>query len=302
MNTGFERYKIRDIRKLIDEQELEADIYSGLNDRTKHLLKPINKKYKDIYIFTKLGFQRYSESRPAKVIGKINVKQHRYEDYADEDLLTEQKLRKRIVGCCELNTKDGERKKFDMKEPGQSHIIGYAWVGGNWFIEVTSFRLIYLLIPLLITVIIACIFSNCPKPDNTVLPWADQSDTDGDENNNTGGEVPLCYFTPFPETVTLTSEKKTIKLRNVAENKGNYYISYEIFVDGERIKIRDNASDESAYITGLIEPGNHTSVDLWSKLDEGTYKLVCKASEYGYKNKDKKEIQYDLTAVLAVEK
>lgn len=301
MGIKFERYEIRDVRELIDEQKLEPDIYSGLNYQTKHLLKQINKRYENIYIFTKLGFQRYSENRSAQVVGKIRLRQRRYKDYADKEYLIKEKSRKNIIGSCELNTENSEPKKYDIKEPGQSRIIGYAWVGGNKFVEVTSLNLIYLLIPLYIAIIMACIFSNCPKPDDMVLPWADQSDIENREKD-TPEEAPLCYFTPFPETVTLTSENKTINLRNVAENKGNYYISYEIFVDGERIKIRDDADDETAYITGLIEPGNNTSVDLWSRLEPGTYKLVCKATEYGYENKDKKDIQYDLTAALVVEK
>lgn len=299
MDEKFNLYTISDVRELIQKENLEPDIYNDAdNDRLKHLLKPFNRKTEKIYIFTKKGFEKYSENYDVEIVGKIRKRQKYYTDYVDFIELKKNKTKKNIIGRCDFSAENDslEDKKYDVRASDNSHTVGYAWVGNNQFIQVTTFNPLLFLIPFILACIIIILLSSCPNPD-VVLPWAEQTDISDENSDNNPQQAPLCYFVPFAEKITLTEESKEIKLRNVKENEGNYYISYEVFVDG---KIIDISGDTSS--TGLIMPGNQVNLDLWSKLDSGTYNLVCKATEYGYQNKDKKDINYDLTTTLVVEK
>ncbi|MDE5985375.1 MAG: hypothetical protein K2H13_08995 [Eubacterium sp.] len=308
MSKKFNIYTVLDVRHLILEQGLECDdIFNDeLNEYQKHLITQLNRNGSFTYILTKKGFEKYSEEYDVQIVGKIRKRQKHYTNYIDFDELKKQKAKKKIIGCCKLSidSNSEEWKKYDIKRSDHSHTVGYAWIGGNQFLQVTTFNPLLLLIPLFLACMIAILFAACPK-DDVILPWAIPSDITETADNDSQPQAELCYFAPFSEQITLTKDNKTVSLMNVKENNGNYYISYEVFVDGEKMQIRDIASGEdpgNAYITGLIVPGEKVDLDLWSKLNAGTYSLVCRATEYGFDTKDEKDIHYDLTTTLVVEK
>lgn len=308
MSKKFNIYTVSDVRQLILEKGLEYDdiLNDELNERQKRLITQLNRDSSFIYILTPNGFEQYSEEYDVQIVGKIRKRQRHYTDYVDFDELKKQKAKKKIIGCCRLSidSNSEEWKKYDVKRSSNSHTVGYAWVGGNQFLQVTTFNPLLLLIPFFLACMIAILFAACPK-DDVILPWAIPSDITADAEQDKQPQAELCYFVPFSEQITLTKDNKTIPLRNVKENSGNYYISYEVFVDGEKMQIRDiepGENPDNAYITGLIVPDEKVDLDLWSKLDAGTYNLVCRATEYGFDTKDKKDIHYDLTTTLVVEK
>lgn len=285
----------KDVRSLLEEKNYAEDEFK---------LKPLSKRNENLFMLTPKGYKHYSELSDSLIVGNIRYWQKHYCDYSLYEYLKKEKRKRNIIGQLRLSGENDDIIKYDVRKPRNKHTVGYCWVGGNQFVRIVSFNPFLLLIPLILAGIIAFLFSSCPKED-TVLPWADQSEIIDSKGNEETTQAPLCYFVPYPKQITLTENNKTIPLRNVAENEGNYYISYEIYVDNKHIKIRDIQKDEdpnNAYITGLIKPGDPYNIDLWSKLDAGTYKLVCRATEYGYKDKDKKDITYDLTTTLVVEK
>lgn len=295
MSNEFNIYTAHDVRKLIHKTDCNEDEFK---------LKRLNKKSSNIFMFTNKDFELFTEFNDAQIVGNIRYCQRHYKDYMADDLARE-KNKKNIIGQLNLTADKDDIVKYDVRKPKAYHAIGYVWLGNDKFLRVTSINPFFIFIPIFLAGIIALLFSSCPK-DDTMLPWAQQSEiTESDNDNNNTSADPLCYFVPYPEKIVLSEDSRTISLKNVSENTGNYYISYEVLIDGERIKLRsvkESENADNAYITGLINPGEEIELDLWSKLDEGTYKLTCRATEYGFENKDKKDISYNLTSYLVIEK
>lgn len=162
------------------------------------------------------------------------------------------------------------------------HVYGYAWVGNNNYIAIKRTNPIAFIIPILIALclLICTLFSSCPNPDILDFPIGDDisSGVDSESEN-----APLCYFIPLAEQVTLTKDNPTIPLINVDENKDNYYISYEILIDGKSI----TDSNNRAYSSGCIAPSKQVNYPLWKELNAGTYSLTLVATEYDYKTLNK---------------
>lgn len=261
MAKKFNVFNVLDVCKLIDS-EISPD------EREKYKLRVLSKKDNQIHIFTKKDFKRYSEEHDVFIYGKIRKRQRHYTDYADFDELRKNKAKRNIIGCCNLLIeKEAEKlKKYDIKQSDNSHTVGYAWVGKNRFLQVTSLNPLIWIIPFIICGVIAILFSSCPNPD-TVLPWADQqpySDsvpTEPNPSSNFAVVVKKEYF--------VSADNPTIELKNYIKNIKS--ISYNVY------------TESGTYIgsTGLIEPGNKADLNIYSVLSSpGEYRLKLNAVSY----------------------
>lgn len=301
MKLEFKKYSILNVETLISLEE----------DKDKYKLKKLNRKNKTKKIFSKRDFNKYTDEHEVQVVGRIRKRQHRYKDYADYNELVKEKRKKKIISSAELaidcNKTEPDFKKYDVKKDKSRFTYGYAWIGDNKFLRVTRFNLLLLLIPLLIILVILFGLYLCPN-DNINLPFADGSIITDEQADGSVKQPPLCYFEPFDERTVLTSDNRIIQLKNVSENTGNYYINYEIYINGElqHLTIEDDTyyiSDTgSQTFTGLIPPGKSVKVNCYDGLDAGTYDLTCKAIEYDYNTKEEKLLTYDLKTVLVIEK
>lgn len=299
MKKKFVIYSIKSVEELIPNFKDEG-----------YKVKRLNRRNKDIYIFSKKSFDKYCEDNDTRIVGSIRKRQVRYKDYKNRDELVKNKKKKKIIGKAVLPIPaNRDYKNYDIKSVKNCHTYGYAWVGDNKFLQVKTLNPLLLLIPVIFALIIALLFSSCPKGDNP-FKIADGTQINDKESLTDKYQSDLCYYVPFSETVTLTKDQQTIKLCNVKENEGKYYISYEIYIDGELQNLI--AKDDVLYITsqaensvtstGAIIPDEQILVNLWEFLPKGTYELVCKGTEYDYKTKEEKLITYNLTTTLVVEK
>lgn len=285
MKKEFTLYNILNAKELIKNN-------SKLND-DNFKFKRLNSKNKEYFVLSKKSFKKYNETCDTKIVGSIRKRQRRYKDYEDYNELVSVKTGKKIFGKATLDILDNSEKYYDVKEVKNSYTYGYAWVGKNNFLQVKTFNPLLIFLPLLLAVIIALLLSFCHNnPIDEPLDIVDGTEiSDDDTNNNDVEDIPLCYFEPFDETTTLTKDNKEIVLKNLEINEGKYLCSYEIIIDGNSI-----------HTMGAILPNNAVKYDLWSQLDEGTYTLVCKSTEYDYETHQQYNGHYNLTTTLVVEK
>lgn len=294
MAKEFPNYKILSVQPLVVDIE-DVDFK----------LKSLNKKQKEIKMFTPKDFKKYQENFDVNIVGNIRKRQNRYKNYDDEVELRKQKKRKKIIGRAKLPMPDDVNgtkyfkekssgityKYFDVREANKVHTVGYAWVGDNKFLRVTSFNPLFLLIPLIIALIISVCFTHCPQDISDILHIEEGTPITDEQSNENNKQSNLWYFEPFDEYTVLTKDSKNIVLKNLAVNDGKWLCSYEIMVNGETV-----------HTTGAILPSNAIKYDLWSQLDAGTYKLVCRSTEYDYNTHEAKGGHYDITTTLVVEK
>lgn len=307
MSLEFKRYSILNVEDLIDIT------FNDTNSREKYKVKKLKRKNNKIKIFSVKAFKKYSDEYEVQVVGRIRKHQCHYRDIDTDEQLIKEKKDKKIIGQANLvlpknNSEEKKYKKYDVKKDTNKHTYGYAWVGDNKFLRVTSFNILWLLILCLIIIGILLGLNSCPRTDNP-FEYADGNHNDVIDNT-TQEQAPLCYYVPFAKTTTITKENQTISLYNVKENDGNYYISYEIYIDGnyQKLTVSDNVyhiehkDDNAKENTGAIIPGEKVLINLYDGLDAGTYKLTCKGKEYDYNTKEEMSVTYNLTTTLVVDK
>lgn len=338
MQRKWNEYQIIDTRQLVNElPEDERNQY-------KHKVLFKDKALKDaVMMFSKDDLKKYRENNDVYIVGKIRKKQKHYSVYEDKsqnksysyppktislDDLIEEKQKRNIIGSATMqvsdfvdNVSDDKKKKildteeptyakmYDVRENGNSHTVGYAYIGNNKFLQVTTFNLLWLLLPLLIAIIIAMVLHSCPN-DNP-FDKADDSPIDNDNQPVATEELPNCDYLLFGETVTLTKDNPYIKLCNLSSNEGLWYISYEIYIDDE--PLMDINDTNKIYNTGAIDAGyqvdgtKDANLNLYNRLDAGTYKMTAKATQYKYEANSKGQhlktsVGQNLITTLVIEK
>ena len=337
MQKKWNEYQIIDTRQLINKlPEDEREQY-------KHKVLFKNKCLTDdVMMFTKSDFKKYRENNDAYIVGKIKKQQKHYKVYEKEktknsvpyppksisldELIAEKQKRKYIgfatmqypefsekfgVNCISYDTDQPTyAKMYDVKEHNNSHTVGYAYIGDNKFLQVTTFNLLWLLLPLLLAVIIAVVLHSCPNID---LPFdtADGTSIDNNKQPIATEQLPNCDYLIFPETITLTKDNPTIKLCNLSSNEGLWYISYQVYINNE--PLMDINDPSKIYDTGAIKPGfqidgtKDANLNLYDRLDAGTYKLTAKATQYKYEPNSKGQhlrtsVGQNIITTLVIEK
>ncbi len=322
MNNKWTEHKILDVQnhliKNLPEKEQE-----------KYKLKKLNKKQEDVLMFSKKDFKTYRENNNVVVVGKIRKRQKKYKIYENNNIypptnfdnFLDKKKDKKVIGNAELYIsrdkvdkycykKNGKNVKlYDVKETNNSHTVGYAYVGNNKFLQVTTFNPLLILLPLLIVLMMVLLLHHCPE----VPPPIDI--IDGDEITTTQPvaveQLPNCDYLLFSETTTLTKDNPSIRLCNLKSNEGLWLISYQIYVDGEPLKDLNNPQE--VYSTGAIKAGyqidgtTDSNLNLWSRLDAGTYELKCVGTQYQEQTNEKGEhlvtpVKNTLKTTLVVDK
>lgn len=319
MKKKWNEYQIIDTRQLI--KELPED------EREQYKLKILfkNKALTDsVMMFSKADFKKYRENNDAFIVGKIRKRQKHYKvyeqstkgsllSYPPQNITVEELIRKKqkknIIGSATMEypefaekvtdkqkyklsdtDKPKYAKMYDVKEHDNSQTVGYAYIGDKKFLQVTTFNMLWLLLPLLIAVIIAMVLHGCPD-GNKPFDTADGTVIDNTTQPVATEQLPDCDYLLFSETVTLTKDNPYIKLCNLNSNEGLWYISYQIYIDDEPLMDINNPS--KVYDTGAIKPGyqvdgtKDANLNLYDRLDAGTYKLVAKATQYKYEANSK---------------
>lgn len=100
MSKKWIDFKIQDVRKCIER--LPED------QRDDFRLKPINKRQKDVLMFTPKDFKKYRENESAVIVGKIRKRQRQYKTFESPAVFPPK------------DTESWQKKKQDQKK------IGYA--------------------------------------------------------------------------------------------------------------------------------------------------------------------------------
>lgn len=265
MQKKWNEYQIIDTRQLVNKlPEDEREQY-----KLKALFK--NKALTDsVMMFSKADFKKYRENYDAFIVGKIRKRQKHYKVY------------EKATNGSLLSYPP---QSITVKEHNNSHTVGYAYIGDNKFLQVTTFNLLWLLLPLLIAIIIAIVLHNCPNGNNP-FDKADGTTIDNDNQPVATEQLPNCDYLLFSEKVVLTKDNPYIKLCNLSSNEGLWYISYQVYIDDK--PLMDMNDPTKVYNTGAIKPGyqvdgtKDANLNLYDRLDAGTYKLVAKATQYKY--------------------
>lgn len=302
MQKKWNEYQIIDTRQLVNKlPEDEREQY-----KLKVLFK--NKALTDsVMMFSKADFKKYRENYDAFIVGKIRKRQKHYKVYEKEktknsvpyppksisldELIAEKQKRKYIgfatmqypefsekfgVNCISYDTDQPTyAKMYDVKEHNNSHTVGYAYIGDNKFLQVTTFNLLWLLLPLLLAVIIAVVLHSCPNID---LPFdtADGTTIDNDNQPVATEQLPNCDYLLFSEKVVLTKDNPYIKLCNLSSNEGLWYISYQVYIDDK--PLMDMNDPTKVYNTGAIKPGYQ--VDAKTNIWYNDYSVKERVRDY----------------------
>lgn len=301
----FKKLHIYDVRPFIEQ--------TAKDDDTEYKFRTLNKKNKECQILSKKSFEKYCDNHDdVRVVGKIRKRQHRYKEYDSEEELVKEKKKKKIIGQVILDIPDKDEKKYDLKKDQHCHTYGYAYVGGSKFVRVVTINPFLIILPFLIAGLVACCLffwpEDSPLPFN---PITGTSITQKDKEPTATEELPNCDYLLFDETVVLNKENQSIKLCNLASNEGLWYISYQVYIDDE--PLMDINDPEKVYDTGAISPGyqidgsKDANLNLYSRLDAGTYKLTAKATQYTYDANAKGEhlktsVGQNIITTLVVEK
>ena len=279
----FNLYTVADARDFV-----AAQIPPENQDDYKY--KKLYRKEKDTLVLNKKSFENLKDEidTPLIVTGRIRKRQLRYKDYEDYNELVDKKNKKKIYGKATLPFHT--YKRYDVRKDANRHIYGYAWIGDNKFLKVTTLNPLWILLPLLI-ILICVLLHGCPSDFNPVDVFDNPSDITDDKPTEQAEASPLCYYVPFNEKTTLTKDKPIVKLLNVKENEGNYYISYQVFINGKPQKLvvkdgmfylSDGNEENSVSSTGLLAPNKQILLNLWEGLDEGSYEVTVVATDYDY--------------------
>lgn len=341
MQKKFNEYQIYDVRELIENSAKDQED----EEKEEYKLKPLFKNKdlsSDIMMFSKSDFKHYRENHDAYVVGRIDKHQRHYKVYEKEDHkdivyppkeksldeLIKEKKKKGIVGSVTMEYpefKDTASEKtikkisdtddpyygkmYDVKETDNKYTVGYAYIGDNKFLQVASFNPFWLLLPLLLALIVI-VALNLPK-DSPLLNIIPGTKTEDNDQPVAVEQLPNCDYLLFPETITLTKDNPSIRLCNLESNKDLWYISYQVYIDDE--PLMDINNPKQIYNTGAIKPGfqvdgtKDKNLNLYDRLDAGTYKLTAKATQYKYEANDKGQhlktsIGQNIITTLVVEK
>lgn len=295
--NNFKFFQIQNAKDLIsnaynnEEIKIKNEKTIEVGDDKRFKLRRLNKKNKELYVFSKKAFNTFTDDHDVVVVGKIRKRQCRYKDYDDSDELIKEKKKKNIIGQARLDIehKDNEEpyKKYDIKKNNGYFTYGYAWVGSNKFIRVTRFNPFLIIIPLLLIICILLGLMFIPEEPIIKLPFANGTSMPESVSENIENDS-YVTFVPYQESITLTEDQKWIPFINPTENKGKWYLSFSLYVNGEPFV--DKSTGE-AYSTGLISPdseeNNVVLYNLYDQLDAGTYYVQAVADAYDYETKDK---------------
>ena len=321
--ANWKEYQIYDIDTLIKTLPENEEYDTKVLFENKKLFG--DDEDKKIKIFSKQDFKDYSSNHDAYVVGRISKKQNKYKKFYensdywanDEKTLQEhidKKTEDKFKGMAWFNAPDSQnqdnleevfdnkhkskyQKFYDVRNTTNTGVCGYAYIGNDQFLEVSKTFLpvwVWWLLSLLLVIGI-CVGLLINK-GHINIPFITNDGTEITDNSNQPVAVeslPNVDYLLFPETVTLTAENPYIKLCNLASNEGLWYISYQVYIDGE--PLMDINDPDKVYDTGAIKPGfmvdgsTDPNLDLYNRLDAGTYQLIAKATQYKYEPNENDE-------------
>lgn len=325
MNKKWNDYQIIDVKQNL-LSELPDD------ERKEYKTKLLCKKQENIFIFSKKGFKKYRENHDTFIVGRIRKRQRKYITYEKHNEyppnrfneFLEHKKDKKVIGSAKLCLPEdisGNRyyvdkcfnkiKLYDVKETDNQHTVGYAYIGNDKFLQVTAFNPLLLLIPLLIAIMLVSLLHFCPSDQVPPLDIANGHTISDTEQPASAEQLPNCDYLLFQEKTVLTKDNPGIRLCNLKSNSGLWMISYQIYIDGEPLKNIKNPDKE--YTTGAIKAGyqidekTDENLNLYKRLNAGTYELKCVGTQYQETTNDKGEhlvtpVTNTLTTTLVVEK
>lgn len=291
----FNKYKVEDLT--IDKTKYEFSTFK------KKRLVPFT-------FFSKKQFKNYinkqDNNTKLSIVGNIFINKKKYKeitkDYTELDKihdkrygLVETRLTNNYIEKHNLEYPFAKFDLFNAKDTGKNlflKTIGYAEVEKNTYIRLVKHSVIPFIILLFLILILICtmyfpsIQNNFSNIDIAVGNPINSTTTPSAE------QPPNVDLVTFPEITVLDENNKTIFLMNIDSNAGNYFISYELYIDGQPTGIN----------TGAIEPSEQVEIDLWSNLNSGKYELKAIATCWDYKTKQPMPVKNTLITTLVVKK
>ena len=261
--------------------------YTVIDSKVKGYDKKLyRKKNADEFCYlTKKGFKNFSEvsENPPDVIGDVFIRHSKHRKSNKQADVTGTI----ILPYSNRSGKTGNEYPLRQFKKQWRRTIGYAELDNHQFVRLVKYDVRFLLIVLLILLALIPFFL---KSGSDISPISINTGETITEEYEAPEETPICYYEPFEEVTTLSADNPEIFLKNVSSNAETYFVSYEIYINGNPLK------DESGnnFSTGALPPDRQVNINLWNQLDAGNYQLEVKATDYDYsiltelnENKDK---------------
>ena len=100
-------------------------------------------------VLSKKEFDTWRDENEAHVVGNIRKRQLRFKEKSGRQKLREKKIAKAVL--CEGD----DEKYYDVKENRSAHTYGYAWIGGDDFLRVTTLNPLFFIILGLLALLLA---------------------------------------------------------------------------------------------------------------------------------------------------
>ena len=100
-------------------------------------------------VLSKKEFDTWRDENDAHVVGNIRKRQLRFKEKSGRQKLREKKIAKAVL--CEGD----DEKYYDVKENRSAHTYGYAWIGGNDFLRVTTLNPLFFILLGLLALLLA---------------------------------------------------------------------------------------------------------------------------------------------------
>ena len=223
-------------------------------------------------VLSKKEFDTWRDENDAHVVGNIRKRQLRFKEKSGRQKLREKKIAKAVL--CEGD----DEKYYDVKENRSAHTYGYAWIGGNDFLRVTTLNPLFFILLGLLALLLALGSWLVPQYMSIkALPVEGEKIIE--EVKDTGYKVLYVDINGYDGSeIKLSPKHRTLELLHLdTENNKDFLLAYKIYC-GDKLIFQ--TYNEKTKQVSLIKPGYSIQADVYDKLPSGRSKLKYEITAY----------------------
>lgn len=244
----------------------------------------------DCTVLSKKEFDTWRDENDAHIVGNIRKRQLRFKEKSGRQKLREKKIAKAVL--CEGD----DEKYYDVKENRSAHTYGYAWIGGNDFLRVTTLNPLFFILLGLLALLLALGSWLVPQYMSIkALPVEGEKIIE--EVKDTGYKVLYVDINGYDGSeIKLSPKHRTLELLHLdTENNKDFLLAYKIYC-GDKLIFQ--TYNEKTKQVSLIKPGYSIQADVYDKLPSGRSKLKYEITAYTADKFQKGNTFYQTVSVI----
>ena len=241
-------------------------------------------------VLSKKEFDTWRDEHEAHIVGNIRKRHLRFKEKSGRQKLREKKIAKAVL--CEGD----DEKYYDVKENRSAHTYGYAWIGGDDFLRVTTLNPLFIVLAILLAAIIIGASFFVPRYMSIkALPVEGEKIIE--EVKESGYKVLYVDINGYDGSeIKLSPKHRTLELLHLdTENNKNFLLAYKIYNGDELIFQTYN---EKTKQVSLIKAGYSIQADVYDKLPLGRSKLKYEITAYTADKFQKGNTFYQTVSVI----